>query len=116
MKTPWNINNNLAFEPMYDSSIAIQGAVQSTVVKACLFEDDFDDPLSDVSPSADRRTIQLFVRKHGEGGWNMERNPQRGDLITVTSWGGMPCTDVFAIEQIHDFWDSWKLSAREVKR
>lgn len=115
MKSPFDIVNN-AFEPFYDQVVAVEGQLQSTSVKACIFEEDFDDPLSEVSPSADRKRVQVFVPKHNEGGWNFETPPKKGDVLVVTSWGGMRGTNKFAIETVHDFMDSWRISAREVQR
>lgn len=115
MKSPFDITSD-AFEPFYDQAVAIEGQPQSTLVKACVFEENFDDPLSDASPSADRRRVMIFAPKHGEGGWNFETPPKKGDILTVTSWGGMKGTDKFAIETVSDFQDSWRISAREVQR
>ena len=109
------MNNSDAFEPFYDQSIAIDGQQQSTTVKACIFEENFDDPLSEVSPSADRKSVQIFIPKYNEGGWNFQPSPKRGDILIVTSLGGIDGTSKFAIETIHDFMDSWRISAREVK-
>ena len=114
MKSLWH--NPSAFDPFFDSTIAIKGRNQNISLKACIFEEDYDEPLSDASASADRRKVSAIFPKHGEGGWNGNVSPKRGDLLSVTSWGGMPSNDTFAIEKVVDFVDSWQLSAREVKR
>lgn len=115
MKSPWDMDNNDAFDAFYDQSIAIDGQQQSITLKACIFENDFDDPLSELSPSTDRKYVQIFIPKYNEGGWNFEPSPKCGDILTVTSWGGIDGTSKFAIETVHDFMDSWRITAREVK-
>lgn len=115
MKSPFDIDES-AFQPFYDQVISISGQSQKTSLKACVFEEIFDDPLSEMSPSADRRKILVFIPMHGEGGWNDETSPKLGDILTVTSWGGMAGTDEFAIEFVQEFSGCWRLTAREVSR
>ena len=58
-----------------------------------------------------------MVPKYGNGGWNSETPPKLGDTLTVTSWCGMRLgKDEFAVEFVQEYDDSWKLTAREVKR
>ena len=113
---PIDFSSPAAFAPFYDQLVAVKGAAQSVTVKACVFEDGLDDPLSDASPAADRRRIAVCLPKYGEGGWNCEMPPKRGDTLTVLSWGGKDGVDDFAVEKVADFMDSWQLSAREVAR
>lgn len=113
---PSLFDNPAAFAPFYDQLVAVKGAAQSVTVKACVFEDGFDVPLSEASYGADRRHIAVCVPKYGEGGWNCEMPPKRGDILTVLSWGGKEGVDDFAVEKVADFMDSWQLAAREVAR
>ena len=116
MKSPFDIDG-AAFEPFYDQTIAVSGKLQSSPLKACILDADLDDPLSDMSQSADRRRVFVMIPKYGDKGWNGETPPKLGDTLTVISWGGMQLgKDEFAIELVQDYSDSWKLTAREVKR
>jgi hypothetical protein len=113
---PSIFHNSQAFAPLYDQLVAVKGAAQSVTLKACVFEDGLDDPLSDASPAADRRHLSVCIPKTGDGGWNCAMPPKRGDTLTVLSWGGVAGVDDFAVERVVDFQDSWQLSAREVQR
>ncbi len=116
MNSPFDTDAK-AFEPFYDQTVAIHGKHQELSLKACVFDESFDEPICDVSPSADRRYISVVVPKYGQDGWNSETSPKRGAILTVTSWGGMQQgNNQFAIETVFDFSDSWRLVAREVKR
>lgn len=113
---PSIFHNPAAFAPFYDQLVAVKGDAQVGTFKACAFEDGLDDPLSEASPAADRRRISVCIPKRGDGGWNCENPPKRGDTLTVLSWGGVEGVDNFAVEKVMDFMDSWMLSAREVRR
>ena len=114
MKSPFDIDSK-AFEPFYDSTVAIHSNEQATSLKACVFEENLNDPLSEMSPSTTCRHISIFIPKTGEGGWNCETMPKRGDSLTVISWHSVPCNDDFIIKNVSDVLDSWQLTAREVE-
>lgn len=108
MKSPFDIDAG-AYEPFYTDTVSVRGQAQTISLRACVFEDTLDDPLSEMSPSAVRRRVSVFVPKSGEGGWNCGTGPKRGDILTIA-----PGAAEFAIETVNDILDSWALTAREV--
>ena len=113
MTSPFDIDD-LAFEPFYDTDIEIRGCGQSTSVKACVFDQFFDDPMCDLSPSADRETISVVVPKSGANGWNLTTPPKREDIVVMKSNMNALGKKTYAVENVIDFMGNWILKAREV--
>ena len=114
MTSPFD-TDDLAFEPFYDTDIEIRGCGQTTTIKACVFDQYFDDPLCDLSPSADREYISVVVPKSGKNGWNLTTPPKREDVVIMKSNMNANGQKTYAVENVIDFMDNWILKAREVE-
>lgn len=114
MKSPFD-TDDLAFAPFYDTPIEIRGCGQTTSIKACVFDQYFDDPLCDLSPSADREYISVVVPKGGESGWNLTTPPKREDVVIMKSNMNANGKKTYAVENVIDFMGNWILKAREVE-
>lgn len=79
-----------AFGPFYDTPVAICGKREGGRVLrgsclACVFFDGYDDPISEASDGAERRTASVWVRRHGESAWFDVTPPRKGDRVTIDS-------------------------------
>ena len=107
--------NPAAFTPFYDQLVVVNGAAQRGTFKACVFEEGFDDPLSEVSVETDTRSAVIVIPKTGDGGWNCQERPRVGDKVTILSWGDIEGVNDFAVKRVDDFGDSWQIHARGAK-
>lgn len=113
MISPFDTYNG-AFEPFYDTTIEVRSSGQTIPIKACVFDQYFDDPMSDLSPSADREYISVIIPKEGEGAWNLTTPPKREDIVIMKTKLNSIGHKKYAVEQVQDFIGNWVLKAREV--
>lgn len=96
------------FDPFFDDVVCIEGVRDGRTVcetvPACVMDQGFDDPLTDVSTETNRRKVEVTVRRSD---WREILPPQTCDVVRLDDGGEF---EVFAVVASHA--SEWILRAR----
>ena len=119
MKSFWS-DNSKAFNPFFDTPIAVEGMRTNNRkvagnYLACIFDNGFADPFAEIDTDSNCRTYSISILA---GDWLEAQPPQIGDKIMITKPDDcsptLPMMNLVVAHVDQLIGDTWTLTAKEV--